>query len=60
MLPARDNGNGDMGFVFRVADKRKADRADHWFDAQVRKGLKEAFGVVGDLTPEGVESGGAG
>lgn len=38
--------------LFRSADKRKAERADNWFEAQLAAGRREPFGIVGDLTPE--------
>ena len=44
--------NGLTEPLFRAADPRKAERADHWFDAQLAQARKAPFGIVGDLTPE--------
>lgn len=38
--------------LFRSVDQRRADRADNWFEQNVRAAQKKAFGVEGTLTPE--------
>lgn len=51
-MPLGAKGNSGVEPLFRATDQRRAERADNWFDAQVKRGRHEQFGIPRDLTPE--------